>query len=30
MTKPITSVAAMLLYEEGHFKLDGPDLKIHP
>ena len=24
MTKPITSIAAMMLYDEGHFKLDDP------
>ena len=24
MTKPIVAVAAMLLYEEGHFQLDAP------
>ena len=24
MTKPVTSVAAMMLYEEGHFSLDDP------
>jgi CubicO group peptidase (beta-lactamase class C family) len=30
MTKPITSVAAMLLYEEGKFKLDDPVAKYLP
>ena len=24
MTKPVTSVAVMMLYEEGHFKLNDP------
>ena len=24
MTKPVTSVAVMMLYEEGHFQLDDP------
>ena len=30
MTKPITSVAAMMLYEEGHFSLDDPVAKFIP
>ena len=30
MTKPITSVAAMMLYEEGHFQLDTPISKFIP
>jgi CubicO group peptidase (beta-lactamase class C family) len=30
MTKPITSVAAMMLYEEGHFQLDDPVAKYIP
>ena len=30
MTKPITSVAAMMLYEEGKFKLDDPVSKFIP
>lgn len=30
MTKPITSVAAMILYERGHFKLDDPVSKVLP
>ena len=30
MTKPITSVAAMMLYEEGHFSLDDPVGKFIP
>jgi len=30
MTKPITSVAAMMLYEEGHFQLDDPVSKYIP
>jgi len=30
MTKPITSVAVMILYEEGHFLLDDPVLKYIP
>ena len=30
MTKPITSVAIMMLYEEGHFQLDDPVSKFIP
>lgn len=30
MTKPITSVAVMMLYEEGHFQLDDPLAKFLP
>ena len=30
MTKPITSVAVMMLYEEGHFSLDDPVGKFMP
>ena len=30
MSKPITSVAAMMLYEEGHFQLDTPISKFMP
>lgn len=30
MTKPITSLAAMMLYEEGHFLLDDPVSKYIP
>jgi len=30
MTKPITSVAAMLLYEEGHFQLNTPVARFIP
>lgn len=30
MTKPITSVAVMMLYEEGHFQLDDPIDKYIP
>ena len=30
MTKPITSVALMSLYEEGHFQLDDPVAKLVP
>ena len=30
MSKPITSVAAMILYEEGHFQLDTPISKFIP
>ena len=30
MTKPITSVAAMMLYEEGHYQLDDPVAKYLP
>jgi CubicO group peptidase (beta-lactamase class C family) len=30
MTKPITSVAAMMLYEEGRFQLDDPVAKFLP
>jgi CubicO group peptidase (beta-lactamase class C family) len=30
MTKPITSVAAMMLFEEGHFMLDDPVSKFLP
>lgn len=30
MTKPITSVAIMMLYEEGHFGLDDPVSKFIP
>ena len=30
MTKPITSVAAMILYDEGHFQLDDPVEKFIP
>ena len=30
MTKPITSVAVMMLYEEGHFSLDDPINKFIP
>lgn len=30
MTKPITSVAVMMLYEEGHFQLDDPVAKYIP
>ena len=30
MTKPITSVAAMMLYEEGRFQLDDPIAKFLP
>ena len=30
MTKPLTSVAAMMLYEEGRFQLDDPISKFIP
>jgi CubicO group peptidase (beta-lactamase class C family) len=30
MTKPITTVAAMMLFEEGHFQLDDPVSKFIP
>ena len=30
MTKPLASVAAMLLYEEGHFQLDDPIARFLP
>jgi len=30
MTKPMTSVAVMMLYEEGHFQLDDPLAKFLP
>jgi CubicO group peptidase (beta-lactamase class C family) len=30
MTKPVTSVAVMMLYEEGHFQLDDPVAKFIP
>ena len=30
MTKPITSVAVMMLYEEGYFQLDDPVAKYIP
>ena len=30
MTKPITTVAALMLYEEGHFQLDDPVAKFIP
>ena len=30
MTKPITSVAIMMLYEEGHFQLDDPVSRFIP
>ncbi|MCC5811428.1 MAG: beta-lactamase family protein [Ectothiorhodospiraceae bacterium] len=30
MTKPVTSVALMMLYEEGHFQLDDPLAKFIP
>ena len=30
MSKPITSVAVMMLYEEGHFQLDTPVSKFIP
>ena len=30
MTKPLTSVAAMMLYEEGHFQLDDPITRFLP
>ncbi len=30
MSKPITTVAAMMLYEEGHFQLDDPVSKFIP
>jgi CubicO group peptidase (beta-lactamase class C family) len=30
MTKPVTSVAVMMLYEEGHFQLDDPVAKYIP
>ena len=30
MTKPITSIAAMMLYDEGHFRLDDPISKWLP
>lgn len=30
MTKPVTTVAAMMLYEEGHFQLDDPVAKYLP
>ena len=30
MTKPITSVAAMMLYEEGRYQLDDPVAKYLP
>ena len=29
MTKPITCVAVMMLYEEGHFRLTRTGLKVH-
>ena len=30
MTKPITAVAAMICYEDGHFQLDDPIAKFLP
>lgn len=30
MTKPVTTVAAMMLYEQGHFQLDDPVAKYLP
>ena len=30
MTKPITSVAAMMLWEEGAFELKDPVAQLHP
>jgi len=30
MTKPVTTVAAMMLYERGHFQLDDPVLRYIP
>ena len=30
MTKPITTVAALMLYEEGRFQLDDPVAEVHP
>ena len=30
MTKPLTSVAIMMLYEEGHFQLDDPITRVLP
>jgi CubicO group peptidase (beta-lactamase class C family) len=30
MTKPVTSVAAMMLYEEGAFELSDPVSRCHP
>jgi CubicO group peptidase (beta-lactamase class C family) len=30
MTKPVTTVAAMMLYEEGHFQLDDPIARYLP
>lgn len=30
MTKPVTTVAAMMLYEEGHFQLDDPVARYLP
>ncbi len=30
MTKPLTTVAAMMLYEEGHFQLDDPIARFLP
>lgn len=30
MTKPVTAVAVMMLYEEGHFKLDDPVAPLIP
>ena len=30
MSKPVTSVAVMILYEEGHFRLDDPVSKFIP
>ena len=30
MSKPITTVAAMMLVEEGKLQLDEPLIKVHP
>ena len=30
MTKPITGVALMSLYEQGRFQLNDPDRALHP
>ena len=30
MTKPVTTLAAMMLFEEGHFQLDDPVEKFIP
>ena len=29
MTKPVTTLAAMMLFEEGHFQMDDPPNSLH-